>query len=84
MSSSGLYIKHLLNSLEDILGVRERKLKPWDTSKAFLIYFILFLAVLGLYCCMGFSLVAVIRGYSLVAVHGLLIVVASLAVEHKL
>jgi len=33
---------------------------------------------------MGFSLVAVIRGYSLVAVHGLLIVVASLAVEHKL
>ena len=42
------------------------------------------LAVLGLYCCMGFSLVAVSRGYSLVAVHGLLIAVASLAVEHRL
>ena len=32
----------------------------------------------------GFSLVAVSRGYSLVGVHGLLIVVASLVVEHRL
>ena len=31
----------------------------------------------GLCCCMGFSLVAGSRGYSLVAVHGLLIAVAS-------
>ena len=44
-----------------------------------LIYlFTLFLAVLDLSCCAGFSLVAVSRGYSLVAVRGLLIVVASL------
>ena len=43
----------------------------------------LFLAVLGLRCCTGFSLVAVRRGYSLVAMHRLLIVVASLVVEHK-
>ena len=43
----------------------------------------LFLAVLGLRFCTGFSLVAVSRGYSLVAMHRLLIVVASLVVEHK-
>ena len=36
----------------------------------------LFLAVLGLLCCSGFSLVAESRGYCLVAVHDLLIVVA--------
>ena len=44
----------------------------------------LFLAVLGLRCCMGFSLVAASRGYSLVTVCGLLIVVAFLVVEHTL
>ena len=44
---------------------------------------ILFLAVLGLLCCTGFSLVVVSGGDSLVAVCGLPIVVASL-VEHGL
>ena len=40
----------------------------------FVVLFIcLFLAVLGLHCCMGFSLVAASRGYFLVEVHGLLI-----------
>ena len=39
--------------------------------------FILFLAALGLSCYTGFSLVAVSRGYSLVAALRLLIVVAS-------
>ena len=43
-----------------------------------------FLAVLGLYCCAGFCLVAVNRGYSLVAVCRLLIDVASLVAEHQL
>ena len=38
-------------------------------------YLILFLAVLGIHCCMGFSLVVE---------HGLLIVVASLVAEHRL
>ena len=38
----------------------------------------LFLAVLGLHCCAGFSLVSGSRGCSLVAEPGLLIVVASL------
>ena len=42
------------------------------------------LTVLGLRCCSGFSLVAVSRGYSLVAVHGLLTEGASLAAEHSL
>ena len=44
----------------------------------------LFLDVLHLYCCKGFSLVAASRGCSLVAVHGLLIAVASLVAEHRL
>ena len=37
----------------------------------------LFLAVLGFCCCSGFSLVAASGSYSLVAVRGLLIAVAS-------
>ena len=39
------------------------------------------LAVLVLHCCMGFPLVAEIRGYSLLLVCGLLIAVAFLVVE---
>ena len=37
-----------------------------------------------IYGCTGLSLVGTSRGYSLVAVHGLLIVVASFVVEHGL
>ena len=51
------------------------------------VFLSLFWAVLGLHCCsvfMGFSLPAVSRGYSLVAVHWLLTAVASLVVEHRL
>ena len=44
----------------------------------------LFLDVLHLHCCKGFSLVAASRGCSLVAVHVLLIAVASLVAEHRL
>ena len=40
--------------------------------------------VLGLRCCVGFSLVAGSRGYALAAVCGLLIEVASLVAEHIL
>ena len=51
--------------------------------KILLIYvYIYILAVLGLCCCTGFSLVAASGGYSLV-VSGLFIAVASL-VEHRL
>ena len=44
----------------------------------------LFLAVLGLRECMGFSQVATSGGYSRVAGHGLFRVGASLFVEHRL
>ena len=56
------------------------------TLKCFyvIIFICLLLAVLGLHCCTGFSLVAASRGYSLVAVRGLLIAAASLVVEHGL
>ena len=42
----------------------------------------LFLAVLGLFCFVWASLVAMSGGHSLVVVLGLLIVVASLVAEH--
>ena len=44
----------------------------------------LFLAALGPQCCSGFSAVAASRSYSLIAVRGLLIAVASLVVKHQL
>ena len=40
--------------------------------------------MLGLCFCLDFSPVMVIGGYSLVAVQGLLVVVASLVAEHRL
>jgi len=40
--------------------------------------------MLGLHCCLGFSLVVASRGSSLVAVLGFLITVASPVVEHRL
>ena len=46
--------------------------------------FILFLAVWGLRCCVGFSLLEATGGYSLVVVHGLLITLVSLVAEHGL
>ena len=49
-----------------------------------IILFILFLIVPGLRYFVGFSLVAVSRGYSFVAVLGLLIEVASPVLEHRL
>ena len=50
----------------------------------FMHLFILFLAVLCLRLCGGFSLVAASRGYSLVALLRLLTAVASLVLEHGL
>ena len=40
--------------------------------------------MLGLCCCQDFSLSAASQGYSLAAVHELLIVVTSLLVDHRL
>ena len=48
------------------------------------VLFIYFLAALGLYCCSGFSPIMASDSYSLVAVQGLLFVVASLVSEHGL
>ena len=50
-------------------------------NRCLLFFVCLFLAVLGLHCCVGFSLVVASGGYSLNAVRGLLIVEASLVVE---
>ena len=47
-------------------------------------HFHLFLVVQGLPCCLGFSLVEAIRGYSLVVMRRLLIAVASLVAKHGL
>ena len=47
------------------------------------IYSFYFLAVLGLHCCVGFSLVATSKGYSLTEVRGFLSAVSSLS-EHRL
>ena len=44
----------------------------------------LFLAVLGLRCRVGFSLVVESEGYSLAAVRRLLITVTNLVAEHRL
>ena len=69
------------------------KIIPLQISMAYLLgqklifwnYFIyLFLAVLGLHCWVGFSLVAENGGYSRVAVHEVLIEVVSLSSEHGL
>ena len=51
----------------------------------FYLFFYFFLAVPGLHCCAGSSLVAEKNGgYSLVAVCGLLMALASLVAEHRL
>ena len=47
----------------------------------FFFFFNLFMVVLGLHFCIGFSLVVESRSCSLVVVHGLLVVVASLVME---
>ena len=50
----------------------------------FNVFIYLFLAMLGLCCCPGFSLVVASRGHSLVEVCGLLIVVTSLVAKRGL
>ena len=52
-------------------------------KKILFIHLPVFLAVLGLHCCMGFFLVVVSGGYSVVEVYRPVIVVASLVVEYR-
>ena len=64
-------------------GKSERKLLFLKAHVSiFLNLFILFLAVLGLRYCEGFSLIEASRGYFSAMMCGLLIVVASLVAEH--
>ena len=66
-------------------AARERGSWAYRHTIRFIILFIyLLLAVLGLHCCEGFSLVVVSGDYSLVSVHELLIAVASPVVEYRL
>ena len=58
--------------------------RVWGFFFFFFALIYLFLAVLDLGCCASFSLVEASGSYSLIAVHGLLIAVASLVVEHGL
>ena len=64
-------------------AVKEKRLGE-KASLSFFKNTLLFLTMLGLHCCSGFSLVLVSRGYSLVAGHRPLIEMASLLAEHGL
>ena len=60
----------------------------WRSRVAAVHFFYLFMdsfsVVLNLHRCVGFALVEASGAYSVVAVHGLLIAVASLVAEHRL
>ena len=60
----------------------QARLAPELENLYFIYLCISLLAVLGLHCCVGFSLVVASRGCSLIAVCGLLIAVVSLVAEH--
>ena len=68
--------QHAINHINHEVELRFKTICPF--------FFKLFLLMLGLLCCMGFSLVAANGGYYLVVVLGLLIAVASLVTEHGL
>ena len=53
------------------------------TDIEFVVDCYLFLAVLGLPCCMGFCLVVASKGCPLIVVHRFLIAVASLVLQHR-
>ena len=57
---------------------------PTPGKDTIILFMYLFLTVLGLCCCVSFSLDAESRGYSLAAVCRLLTVAASLVEEHGL
>ena len=68
-----------------VLKTNNQKKKLTNVKYIFKNNFIyLFLTVLDPGCCAGLSLVEERGGYSLTVVHGLLIAVVSLVVEHKL
>ena len=81
--------KFLMRFYQELSSITSHELLNFSKSQYsfFLNLFIIlfyFLALLGLHCCVAFSLVAVSRGSSLVSVRELLIAVAALAAEHRL
>ena len=66
------------------MGWKQYYLIHFFDLDAISLFVYLFLAVLGVCGCTGFSLVVASRSYSLGAVHGLLIATASLLAEHRL
>ena len=86
VKGAGIFTKE-----EKLLGNRDKHILIYVKSchmggELDLLYFLfiyIYFAVLGLCCCMGFSLAAVSRGCFIV-VFELLIVVASLVMEHRL
>ena len=80
----GYKLLYIMSYYHTDLNTGENQLCLWILRLySFFFTIHLFLTLLGLCCAAGFSLVAVIKGYSLVAVHRFLIVVASL-VEYAL
>ena len=65
-------------------SVQSSFLKNMKSSEKLLKKIYLFMAVLGLHCCTGFSLVEASMGYPLGVLCWLLIAVASLVAEHGL
>ena len=61
-----------------------KNLKSWFPVPSLFMYLCIYLAVLGLHWLMHFSLILVSRGCSPTAVHSLLIVAASLVMDHRL
>ena len=82
---SCVYIVHKVNWLCNLIPCHILLVPSiLNSSGFFFLWFYLFLAVLGLCCCMGFALVATSRGYSLVAVCRLLLVESSLVTDRGL
>ena len=74
----------MFKNFQDFRFLLQFKHRSFRRPVLLLLVIALFLAVLGLCCYAGFSLVEASRGYSVVGVHGLLTAVASLIAEHRL
>ena len=70
--------------MKEVLMTRVWKIKSFFFFNKFIYFIYLFLAALGLRCCVRAFSSCGERGLLFVAVHGLLIAVASLVAEHGL
>ena len=80
--------KFLMRFYQELSSITSHELLNFSKSQysffKFISHLFYFLALLGLHCCVAFSLVVVSRGSSLVSVRELLIAVASLVAQHRL